>query len=166
MKAASASHADCRPISLAARSFLASQSEEGTTDTSTSAPLVARLAAGAAAAGFVLVAGFQIALAFGAPWGRGAWGGAHEVLPIRQRMASTAAAVVLILSALIVLGRASYWGSSVPFGIFRWGTWALVAGMALSAFGNFASSSPWERFLMGPIALVIALLCLVVALSA
>jgi hypothetical protein len=83
---------------------------------------------------------------------------------MRQRMASAVAAVVLILGALIVLGRAGYWGSSLPFGIFRWGTWALVAGMALSAFGNFASSSSWERFLMGPIALLVALLCLAVAL--
>ena len=153
-----------KPTRLRARSFLAPQSEEGTTDTSTSAPLVARLAAGAGAAGFVLVAGFQIALAFGAPWGRGAWGGSHAVLPMRQRVASTVAAVVLILSALVVLGRAGAWGSSLPFGIFRWGTWALVVGMALSAFGNFASSSRWERSLMGPMALLLALLCLVVAL--
>jgi hypothetical protein len=152
------------PLGWWARSFLASQSEERTTETSTSAPLVARLAAGAGAAGFVLVAGFQIALAFGAPWGRGAWGGAHDVLPMRQRMASAVAAVVLVLGALFVLGRAGHWESSLPFGIFRWGTWALVAGMALSAFGNFASSSPWERFLTGPIALLLALLCLAVAL--
>ena len=112
------------------------------------------------------MAGFQIALAFGAPWGRGAWGGAHDVLPIRQRIASAVAAVVLVLGALIVLGRTGYWESSLPFGVFRWGTWALVGGMALSALGNFASSSPWERFLMGPIALLLALLCLVVALWA
>jgi hypothetical protein len=133
-------------------------------DTSASAPLVARLAAVAGAAGFVLVAGFQIALAFGAPWGRGAWGGAHDVLPMRQRIASLVAAVVLVLGALIVLGRTGYWESSLPFGVFRWGTWALVGAMVLSAFGNFASSSPWERFLMGPMALLLALLCLVVAL--
>jgi uncharacterized membrane protein YhhN len=71
---------------------------------------------------------------------------------------------VLILGALIVLGRTSFWETSLPFGVFQWGTWALVAGMALSALGNFASSSPWERFLMGPMALLLALLCLVVAL--
>jgi hypothetical protein len=136
----------------------------GTTDASAPAPLVARLAAVTGAAGFVLVAGFQIALAFGAPWGRGAWGGAHDVLPMRQRIASAMAAVVLVLGALIVLGRTGLWESSLPVGVFRWGTWALAGGMAFSAFGNFASSSPWERFLMGPMALLLALLCLVVAL--
>jgi hypothetical protein len=78
-------------------------------------------------------------------------------------MASAVAAVLLILGALILLGRTGYWESALPFGVFRWGTWALVAAMVLSAFGNFASSSPWERFLMGPIALLLALLCLAVA---
>jgi len=73
-------------------------------------------------------------------------------------------AVVLVLGALILLGWIGYWESSLPFGVFRWGTWALVGGMTLSALGNFASSSPWERFLLGPIALLLALLCLVVAL--
>jgi hypothetical protein len=82
---------------------------------------------------------------------------------MRQRIASTVGAVVLILGGLIVLGRTGYWESSLPFSVFRWGTWALVAGMALSALWNFASSSPWERFLMGPMALLLALVCLVVA---
>jgi hypothetical protein len=30
---------------------------------------------------------------------------------------------------------------------------------------NFASRSPWERFLWGPVALILAALCLVVARS-
>jgi hypothetical protein len=30
---------------------------------------------------------------------------------------------------------------------------------------NFASSSPWERFLWGPLALLLAALCFVVARS-
>lgn len=49
--------------------------------------------------------------------------------------------------------------------IFRWGVWVLVGAMTLSALGNFASSSGWERFLNGPVALLLALLCLVVALG-
>jgi len=81
-------------------------------DVSTSAPFVARLAAIAAAAGFVLVAGFQFALAFRAPRGRGASGGAHNFLPKRLRIASSVGAVILVLGALLVLGRAGYWGSA------------------------------------------------------
>jgi uncharacterized membrane protein YhhN len=41
----------------------------------------------------------------------------------------------------------------------------LVGAIALSALGNFASSSGWERFLMGPVALLLALLCFIVALG-
>lgn len=36
---------------------------------------------------------------------------------------------------------------------------------ALSGLANLASSSGWERFLMGPVALLLAFLCLVVALG-
>jgi hypothetical protein len=32
------------------------------------------------AAGFILIAGFQVGLALGAPWGRAAWGGRQEIL--------------------------------------------------------------------------------------
>ena len=127
---------------------------------------VARASAIVAASGFVLIAGFQICLALGAPWGRAAWGGVYDVLPQRLRIASAASATVLVVAALVVLGRAGYWGGAViPTGIFRWGVWVLAAAMALSALGNLASSSRWERFLMGPTAVLLALLCLVIALS-
>ena len=87
------------------------------------------------------------------------------MLPPELRIASAAAAVVLIVAALVVLGRAGYWGATVPFGVFRWGAWVLVGAMTLSALANFASSSGWERFLGGPVALLLALLCLIVALG-
>lgn len=128
--------------------------------------LVVQTAAAVAAGGFVLLAAFQVLLALGAPWGRAAWGGVHgDVLPPKLRIASAVSVVVLLIAVLIVLGRAEYWGANVPSGIFRWGTWALVAMMTLSALANFASSSPWERFLGGPMALLLAITCLVVALG-
>ncbi len=130
------------------------------------ATFAARSAGAVAAGGFILVAAFQISLALGAPLGYAAWSGTHDVLPPGLRIASAASAAVLVLAALVVLGRAGYWGATVvPFGVFRWGTWALVGAMALSAVANFASSSGWERFLMGPVALLLAILCLVVALT-
>jgi hypothetical protein len=124
-------------------------------------------AAALAAGGFLLVAVFQIALSLGVPWGRGAWGGVHgDVLPARLRIASAVSAGVLVVAALVVLVRVGYLGNTaIPYGVFRWGTWTLVAAMTLSALANFASSSRWERFLGGPVALLLALLCLVVALG-
>ena len=125
----------------------------------------ARIAAVAAVAGFVGVASFQLSLALGAPWGHAAWGGAHAQLSAGLRIGSALSAALLLVAGFIVLGRVGYWTSGVPFGVFRWGTWVLVPAMTLSALGNFASSSRWEKFLMGPVALVLAVLCLVVALD-
>ena len=45
------------------------------------------------------------------------------------------------------------------------GTWILVGVLLVGALMNFASSSPWERFLWGPLALVLAVLCFVLARS-
>jgi hypothetical protein len=126
---------------------------------------MSRIAAVAAATGFVGVAIFQLSLALGAPWGYAAWGGAHAQLSAGLRIGSALSAALLLVAAFIVLGRVGYGASGVPFAVFRWGTWALVPAMTLSALGNFASSSRWENFLMGPVALLLAVLCLLVALD-
>jgi hypothetical protein len=116
------------------------------------------VAAAVAAVGFVLVAGYQVLLALGIAFSGAAWGGA--ALTSSLRLASAVSAVVLLIAALVALGRAGYWGSRLPFAIFRWGTWILVIGMLLSALANFASPTVGERFFLGPSALVLALLCL------
>jgi hypothetical protein len=121
------------------------------------------IAAPAAATGLAATACFQAALALGAPWGQAAWGGAQAHLPPDLRVGSAISAVVLALPALVVLVRAGHWGPARADGVFRWGTWALVPLLALSALGNFASASRWESLLMGPLALLLSLLCLVVA---
>ena len=116
------------------------------------------VAAAVAAVGFVLVACYQVLLALGIAFSGAAWGGA--TLTSALRVASAVSAVVLILAALVTLGRAGYWGTRLPFAIFRWGTWILVVGMLLSALANFASPTVGERFFLGPSAVVLALLCL------
>jgi hypothetical protein len=45
----------------------------------------------------------------------------------------------------------------------RWGTYVLVGILTLSGIMNIISPSKWERFLWGPVALILAVLCLVVA---
>ena len=119
---------------------------------------LATIAAPVAAVGFVLVAGYQVLLALGIAFSGAAWGGA--TLTSALRLASGVSAVVLILAALVVLGRAGYWGSRLPLAIFRWGAWILVVGMLLSALANFASPTVGERFFLGPSAVLLALLCL------
>jgi hypothetical protein len=128
--------------------------------------LPARMAAVAAAVGFLAIAAFQAALALGAPLGRAAWGGTHTQLPTGLRVASAFAFGVWALAALIVLGRAGFHLSPLPPAVLRWGTWTLVGVLAIGALLNFASPSSWERFMWGPIALILAGLCLLLALSA
>lgn len=127
----------------------------------------ARPAAAVAASIFVVVASLEVFWALGGTWGlSGGWGGAHNVLPTGLRIASALAGVFLIVAALVVLGRAGYWRAAFPFGVLRWRTWTVVVVLALSALANFASSSKWERWQNGPVALLLAFLCLIVARGA
>ena len=82
-----------------------------------------------------------------------------------MRFGSAASAVFLSAGALIVLGRGGYWSVGGIDALFRWGSWAMALMLGLSSLANFASVSRWERFLMGPIALVLSLLCVLVALG-
>jgi hypothetical protein len=124
-----------------------------------------RVAGAVAAAGFVLVASFQVALALGAPWGKAAWGGAHRRLPRRLRIASGFAVVVWLVAALVVLARAGFGWVSIPPGVARWGTWALFGALVLGTLMNLASRSGLERLIQTPTAAVLSLLCLFVALA-
>lgn len=124
-----------------------------------------RTAAVAAAIGFFALAAFQVALALGAPFGRAAWGGAHTQLPTGLRIASGFAVGFWALSALVVLSRSGFEVVPLPSDFVRWGTWVLVGLLPLGALMNFASPSPWERFMWGPAALILAALCFVVARS-
>lgn len=123
----------------------------------------ARLAGIVAAVGFLMVAAFQVVLALGAPWGRAAWGGGHDRLPQRLRIASGFAAVLWIAASFVVLGGAGYDVSPLSLNVARRGTWVLFGLLALGALMNLASSSKWERFLMSPIAASLSVMCLIVA---
>jgi hypothetical protein len=125
----------------------------------------AQAAAIAAAIGFLVIAVFQAALALGAPLGRAAWGGAVATLPSRLRRASAASVVIWLIAAVVILGRVGIEIVPLPDSVTSVGAWVLVVLSALGAIVNFASSSRWERFGWGPLALVLALLSLVVATS-
>ncbi len=115
-----------------------------------------------AATGFVVVAGFQLLLALGVPWGKAAWGGSQATLAPELRVASSASSVAFVGAALVVLGRAGYWRFRFSR-VFHIGTWFLAVAMGLGAIMNLASSSVWERFIWAPVALLLALSSFVVA---
>lgn len=107
---------------------------------------------------------FQLALASGAPLGRFAWGGQHRILPRALRIGSLVSILLYGLMALVVLDRAALLPvlPAAARGIAIW----LVAGyMALGTLVNLISRSVPERLLMTPLALVLCLLCLAVALA-
>jgi hypothetical protein len=123
----------------------------------------ARRAAVLAAAGFGLVASFQAVLAAGAPLGHAAWGGGSAGLSTGERIGSAISVVVWGCAAFVVLGRAGFWARAGDTVLFRWGTWFVAGVTAISAVVNLASRSRWESVVWGPIALILAVLCVIVA---
>jgi len=124
---------------------------------------LATLAALLAAAGFLLIAAFQFALARGAPLGRAAYGGRSAVLSPRLRRASAVAVVIWLLAAVVILGAGNVVAVPLPDVVLGIGPWVLVVLSVLGALVNLASSSPWERFGWAPFSAALAVLSFIVA---
>ena len=122
------------------------------------------LAAWALVAVLVLLALLQIALAAGAPLGRFAWGGQHEVLPTGLRVGSGLSLLVYVVMAVLVLDRA---GAIDVVGdrIASVGVWVVVAFAGVSVAGNAASRSAAERAAMAPTSALLCALAVLVALG-
>ena len=105
------------------------------------------------AAALLTLAGFQVALALGAPWGAAAWGGTHDgALPAGLRAGSAVAALVWVGVALVVLRRLLG-----PVGRRR--TLLVVAVYScLGVLLNAASLSSLERAIWAPFCLAVAVL--------
>lgn len=111
------------------------------------------------------VIGFQLALALGAPWGAYAMGGAFPGrFPPPIRVAAVVQAVVIGLLALAVLSAA---GLVLPdlAATLPWLVWVAVVVSALAVVLNSISRSAGERRIWVPVAVVLLLSSLLVALS-
>jgi hypothetical protein len=111
------------------------------------------------------VVAFQLALALGAPWGERAMGGRWTgTLPAAARAGAVVQAVVLALLAVVVLDAAGVvtlgWTAALP-----WLPWVPVVVAAISAVMNAATRSPAERRTWLPVALVLLVTSLSVAIS-
>jgi hypothetical protein len=72
--------------------------------------------------------------------------------------------VIYVAATLIVLCREGIiWHARRNAALFRWGTWVFAVAMAIGAVPKFASQSRWENFILGPLALLLAALCIEVA---
>lgn len=107
----------------------------------------------------------QIALALGAPLGRFVFGGQQEKeLPGRLRWASAVLALAYGLMAVIALDKVGL-VDVVPAAVSQIGLWGMVAFFLVSIYSNGMSRSRQERFVMAPVALLLFLLSLLVALA-
>jgi hypothetical protein len=126
--------------------------------TTTAAMLFSLVATGAVA--------FQLALAFGAPWGSYAMAGKFPGrLPAPMRAAAVIQAAVLALLASIVLSRAGVAFASIAESL-PWLIWLPVAFSAVSLVLNAITPSAAERRLWVPVAIVLLVSSLTVALTA
>ena len=125
----------------------------------------ARLAALIFAALISLVALFQLALALGAPWGAVAMGGAFPgVYPPAMRAVALVQVLILGGVGLVVCVRAGlvfpWWTAAA-----RWPTWVVVALLVVGVVLNLITPSGLERLIWAPVATLLCLSALRVALS-
>ena len=121
----------------------------------------------AASVGVALLAGLavlQVLLAAGAPLGRFAWGGQHVVLPLGLRVGSAVSVAVYAAVAVVLLARAEV-VDVLPAGLVHALTWVLTGYFALGTAMNAVSRSRPERLVMTPVALALAVVCLLLALG-
>jgi hypothetical protein len=107
---------------------------------------------------------FQLLLVAGAPLGRFAWGGRHVVLPAGLRIGSATSVALYAAIGLVLLQRAGAL-DVLPHGLVDVAIWVLAGYFALGVVLNAASRSRAERRVMSPVAGVLAVVCLVLALQ-
>ncbi len=120
-----------------------------------------------AGVGVAFITIFQVALALGAPAGAAAWGGSYPgVLPTRLRVASGfVGAIFYPVIFFFILDAGGVVDTGLAEGSFTKGLLWILAGLfTLGALANFASKSKVER-LWGPVALIIALCCVIIAIG-
>ncbi|MEZ4644542.1 MAG: hypothetical protein R3E31_17715 [Chloroflexota bacterium] len=130
-----------------------------------SKPKFVQLAANVATALFAVFLVVQILAAAGAFPVSMLWGGRQTELTVALRLTSVVAAVVLGVFIYIMRYRAGLVGSMPQPMWIRIAAWVVTGYMALNTLGNFASVSPVERLLFGPLAILLTAACLVVAAS-
>lgn len=108
---------------------------------------------------------FHFALILGAPWGEYTMGGEIKgVLPPKRRLAAGVQVIILIIFALVAFTRS---GVILPgfYGFSRIAIWVIVAFFVFGSIMNWASKSRKERYLWGPVNLVMLGLSLFLALG-
>lgn len=128
-------------------------------------PSAGRAAGQVATIAFALAILGQILLIAGVLPIAWAWGGRQTTLTPMLQLGGLAAVIILALSAYIIRRRAGLVGTSPPGRLVIVLAWVITAFLLLNTLANFASPSLGEKLIFGPLALIAALACLVVAWS-
>lgn len=115
------------------------------------------------------VAAFQLALSFGLPLGEATLGGraptVDGVLTANFRGLAVVSALILVGISWVILARAGVVSTGPLSDTFViWATWGILGFLVLNTVANFSAPHPVERWVMGSITLVIAVLVGVTAL--
>lgn len=113
---------------------------------------------------FAGMVAFELLLALGMPWGKAAWGGQHKALSKNLRIASAASSLIYIFAILIVLTKSGV-TSTFSQEFVSIALWAMVILFGIGAIMNLISRSKLERNIFVPVAAVICVLCLALAVS-
>lgn len=130
-----------------------------------SKPLFVQQAANVATLLFLFFSGVQLLAAAGVVPVSMLWGGRQTELTPSLRLASVVAVLILGAFIYIIRYRAGLLGNTPPPTMIRVAAWVVAGYMALNTLGNFASVSSVERFLFGPLTIVMTVACLIVAAS-
>ena len=93
------------------------------------------------------------------------WGGRHPELTPSLRVTSVVAAVILGAFIYIIRYRAGLVGRLPQPTIIRVAAWVVTGYMVVNTLGNFASVSTVERFVFGPMTIILAITSFIVAAS-
>ena len=107
---------------------------------------------------------FQALLIAGQPLGRFAWGGQHTVLPTGLRVGSAVSIALYAGFAVLILSAAGAL-AVLPAGFVDVAIWVLAGYFVLGIGLNAISRSRPERLVMTPVVLLLAAVCLVLALQ-
>jgi hypothetical protein len=115
---------------------------------------------------FILLTFIQITLAFGAPWGKIAWGGKIEgKLPRNLRIGSLLTVFIFIFITITTLDRVNLISVFNNSQISVVATWIFAGFLVLNTLGNFMSVSKWEKRIMTPASLIASVCLFIIAIG-
>lgn len=113
----------------------------------------------------VLIMVLQLLLAAGILPVSMAWGGRYTVLTPALRFSSLIAITILCYFAYVIARRSGILGSTPPSIVIKVLSWLVTAYLVFNTVMNFTSKSQGERWIFGPVTLILVVLCVMISLS-